>query len=385
MSRSLRRTVILLTLLALVAALIWYTTRPKPVAVAVATVDQGLVEATVANTRAGTVKACRRARLAPPQGGQVAELLVHKGDHVKAGQVLLRLWNDDLTAQVKLARSEAQAAVAQAEQACITAQSNKRDAERIATLYHKGLASDDQRDRTRATAEAAGAACVAARASAQVSRDRVTLNEALLARTILTAPFDGTVAETTGEVGEYVTPSPPGIPTPPAVDLVDNSCLYVSAPIDEIDAPRVAENMPARILLDAFGNRPFKGYVRRIAPYVQDVEKQARTVEIEVQFDDPQEATNLLAGYSADAEVITARRADVLRVPTEAIIEGSRVLIFDRSSGRLQQRTIETGLANWQFTEVKSGVQAGDLIVTSVDRDGVKDGAAAVLETKATK
>jgi hypothetical protein len=43
----------------------------------------------------------------------------------------------------------------------------------------------------------------------------------------------------TGEVGEFTTPSPPGIPTPPAVDLIDDSCLYVSAPMDEVDAPRL--------------------------------------------------------------------------------------------------------------------------------------------------
>lgn len=164
---------------------------------------------------------------------------------------------------------------------------------------------------------------------------------------------------------------------------MDNSCLYVSAPIDEIDAPRVEENMPARILLDAFGNRPFKGHVRRIAPYVQDLEKQARTVEIEVQFDDPQEATHLLAGYSADAEVITARREHVLRVPTEAILEGNSVLLFDPASGALHKKSIETGLANWQYTEVTGGLQTGDQVVTTVDREGVHDGAAAVLDDKA--
>ncbi len=381
MNRRLRRLLIVAAVIGMVATLGWYLSRPKPIAVAVATADGGLVEATVANTRAGSVKACRRARLAPALGGQVAELLVHKGDHVTAGQILLRLWNDDLAAQVALSRSEAKAAEAQGEQACITADANKRDAQRIETLHGKGLASDDQLDRSRATAQSTAAACTAARAGAQVSRDRVRLNEALLARTVLTAPFDGIVAETTGEVGEFVTPSPPGIPTPPAVDLVDNSCLYVSAPIDEVDAPRVREQMPARILLDAFGSRAFHGHVRRIAPYVQEFEKQARTVEIEVQFDDPHEADNLLAGYSADAEVIIDSRPGVLRVPTEAILEGNKVLVFD--NGTLHERTVGIGLANWQYTQVTSGLQAGDRVVTSVDREGVKDGVLATVETKA--
>jgi HlyD family secretion protein len=383
MNRPLRRALIFLLPAAAIAAFAWYAARPQPVAVVVARVQTGLVEATVANTRAGTVKACRRARLAPPQGGQVAELLVRKGDRVKEGQLLLRLWNDDLAAQVALARSEAQAASARADETCLLADVARREAQRITSLHQQKLVSDEQRDRSATDALARAAGCTAARASARVSNDRVQLNETLLERTLLRAPFAGTVAETTGEVGEYVTPSPPGIPTPPAVDLVDNSCLYVVAPIDEIDAPRVTENMPARILLDAFGNRPFPGHVRRIAPYVLDVEKQARTVEVEVEFDEPQETIRLLAGYSADAEVILDRREGVLRIPTEALQEGGHVLLFDDSRGVLERRSIETGLANWQHTEVLRGLAEGDRVVTSIDREGVRDGATATVEDSA--
>ncbi len=380
MNRHLRRYLILAILATATIAAGWYAARPQPIAVVAASVQAGLVEATVANTRAGTVKACRRARLAPPQGGQVAELLVRKGDQVEAGQLLLRLWNDDLTAQVALARSEAQAATARADESCLVADVMRREAQRITTLHQQGLVSDEQRDRSSTDARARAAACTAARASARVSNDRVHLNQALLERTHLRAPFAGTVAETTGEVGEFVTPSPPGIPTPPAVDLVDNSCLYVVAPIDEIDAPRVAISMPARILLDAFGNHPFAGRVQRIAPYVLDVEKQARTVEVEVEFNDPQDIARLLAGYSADVEIILERRENVLRIPTEALLEGHRVLVFDTASGQLQQRDIKTGLSNWQYSEIISGLAVGDLVVSSIDREGVRDGARAVLE-----
>jgi len=380
-----RRLLLLVLLLAIVATVITYLTRPKPVAVTIAKLEQGLVEATVANTRAGTVKACRRARLAPPQGGQVAELLVRKGDRVEAGQVLLRLWNADLKAQVAVSRSEAQAAGARAQEACLLSEAAQREAQRVATLFKKGLASDDLRDRTSTEARARTAACQAAQATVRLSADRVRLNEALLARTLLLAPFAGTVAETTGEVGEFVTPSPPGIPTPPAIDLVDNSCLYVVAPIDEIDAPKVQVGMPARILLDAFGTRVFAGHVRSIAPYVLDIEKQARTVEVEVEFDKPQEASGLLAGYSADAEIILERREDVLRVPTEAILEDNKVLMFDASDGLLHARSIQIGLANWQYTEVVAGLQSGESIVTSVDREGAVDGAQAILEVATDK
>ena len=75
--------------LALAAGAAWYATRPKPIAVAVAQATIGRVETTVANTRAGSVMACRRAKLAPPAGGRIEKLNVRKGDRVRTGQVLL--------------------------------------------------------------------------------------------------------------------------------------------------------------------------------------------------------------------------------------------------------------------------------------------------------
>ncbi|MGB5833542.1 MAG: efflux RND transporter periplasmic adaptor subunit, partial [Thiohalocapsa sp.] len=67
----------------------WWLSRPQPVSVRVEPVERGPVEEVVANTRAGTVMACRRARLAPGTGGQIAILAVHEGDRVEAGQLLL--------------------------------------------------------------------------------------------------------------------------------------------------------------------------------------------------------------------------------------------------------------------------------------------------------
>jgi HlyD family secretion protein len=183
----------------------------------------------------------------------------------------------------------------------------------------------------------------------------------------------------TGKVGEFVTPSPVGIPTPPAVDLVDTSCLYVTAPIDEVDAPRIREGMEARVTLDAFRDRTFPARVRRVAPYVLDLEKQARTVEVEATIDIPADVA-LLPGYSADLEVILDERADVVRVPTRALIEGNRVYVLDEQAGQLDERTIETGLGNWEWTEVRSGLVPGDLIVISIDREGLADGAPARKE-----
>lgn len=378
-----RRLLFALLALAAIATLVWYASRPEPLAVSVATVERGLVEATVANTRAGTVNACHRAGITPTIGGQVARLLVDEGDAVEAGQLLLELWNDDLKAQLALARSEADSARAQSEEACLLAEVAAREARRVQRMFAQELASEEQRDRTQTDARARAAACQGAKARAAVSANRITLAEANLARTRLQAPFSGTVAEITGEPGEYVTPSPPGIPTPPAIDLVDTSCLYVSAPIDEVDAPAIEVGMPVRISLDAFAGQPFAGRVKRIAPYVLDLEKQARTVDVEASFTNPEALQKLLPGYSADVEIILAAREQTLRLPTEAIVEGNRVYVYRPAAEVLEVREIETGLSNWQYTEVLSGLEAGEQVVVSVGREGVADGTPVRIEERA--
>ncbi|GAB0148656.1 MULTISPECIES: efflux RND transporter periplasmic adaptor subunit [Marichromatium] len=369
----------LLLVLALGGALLlwWYISRPGPPRVELVAVSEGAIERLVANTRAGTVKACRRARLAPSLGGQIARLEVHEGDRVGAGELLLELWNRDLVARVELAEREAEAATARARAACLHAEQAGREAERQRRLDTRAMTSEEALDRAQTAARAGAAECEAARANAEVSQAQIGVARAELERTRLVAPFAGVVAEVSGELNEYVTPSPPGIPTPPAIDLIDDACYYISAPIDEVDAARIALGLEARITLDAFGDRVFAGVVRRIAPYVFDQEKQARTVEIEVVMTEPPTDTPLLAGYSADVEIVVERREQVLQLPTAAIQAGltPSVLLFDPTSGRLQRREIRIGIENWERTEIRSGLAPGDRVARTLGGEDVTDGA----------
>ena len=369
-----KRLAIIVVLVGAAAAAGWYMTRPDAITVSLVTVERGPVSATVSNTRAGTVNACRRAGLSPASGGQIVALPVFEGDSVEQGDLLLELWNDDIRAETRLAQRDAAAAESRATEACVTADFARREADRLMTLVEEGLASEDDTDRAVGIAESSAAACQAARDSARVAAARIEVTQAALERTRLIAPFAGTIGEINGELGEFVTPSPVGIPTPPTVDLIDSTCLYISAPIDEVDAPAVREGLPARISLDAFADRTFSGHVRRVAPYVLDIEKQARTVEIEAEIDDPGKSA-LLPGYSADVEVLLASEDDVVRIPSSILVGGNTVYVYDEASGQLELREIETGISNWEFTAVTAGLRAGERVVTSIDRDGVADGA----------
>jgi HlyD family secretion protein len=383
-ARWLRRALIVLIAIAVASAAVWWISRPTPIAVALTEVGRGKVEATIANTRAGTVEACQRTKLSPIIGGRIEVLAVKEGDRVKKGQLLMQLWSDDIQAQEKLAGAQAETARKRVVEACTVADSAEREVKRQTELHTRGFVSANAIDTARASADAKVAACATARADVFQAEANIRLSRTQKGRTVLIAPFDGTVAKIVGEVGEYSTPSPPGVPTPPAIDLIDESCLYVKAPMDEVDAPKIREGQRVRISLDALPGQSFSGKVRRVASYVTAVEKQARTVDVEATFDDASKIGRLLVGYSADVEIVLETRADTLRVPTSALLEGGRVLLLG-ADGTLVERALKTGLSNWEFTEVVDGLAAGDKVVTSLERAGVKAGVKAVADQAAVK
>lgn len=359
----------------------WWFSRPRPIAVATAAVERGTVESTLANTRAGEIEACQRTRLATIVGGRIDYLGVREGDRVQPGQVLMRLWHGDLDARLAVNRAQLATARQRVGEACVLADNAEREAARQAQLRSRGFVSASAEELARSEARARRAACATARAdidTAQAQLDAATVERQ---RLVLVAPFAGTVAKITGELGEYSTPSPPGVPTPPAIDLIDDSCLYVTVPMDEIDAPKIQPGLPVRITIEAIPGRAFEGRVKRIAPYITAVEKQARTVEVEVDFLHPDEARGLLVGYSADVEVVLATRADTLRIPSAAVHAGGTVLLV--RDGVLEARQLQTGVANWEHTEVLDGLAAGDRVVTSLEREGVRAGARVTDESVA--
>ncbi len=137
-------------------------------------------------------------------------------------------------------------------------------------------------------------------------------------------------------------------------------------------------SLSSSVELRSLAGTEFAGTVARVAPYVLDIEAQNRTVEIEVEFEDGELASQLLPGTSADVEVVVDVRERALRIPTPALLEGNRVLVA--RNGRLEEQAVEVGLKNWDYAQVTSGLEAGDLVVVSLDRVGVRAGARVELD-----
>jgi HlyD family secretion protein len=377
-SRWIRR----LLLLGLLAGLVWGARvtlfRPVVVPVTVYTVERGRVEQTVTNSKAGTVRSRRRASLSPEMGGRVEMLAVRKGDRVKAGQVLMRLADAEPRAQVALQERALDAAAAAEREACQAAELAAREAERMRRLVEDGVGSPQALDQLETARAGRAAACDAARARVRQADAALALARVTLSRTVMRAPFDAVVADVSTEVGEWITPSPPGLPIPPVIDLIATDEIYVSAPLDEVDAGRVQTGLPVRVTLDALPGRVFRGRVARVASYVDDRAEQNRTIEIEVDLDDRADARSLVPGMSADVEIVLDAREPVLRVPTYALLQGDHVLVVRDDA--IERVMVRTGLRNWDFVEIVEGLSAGDRVVVSLDRPEVREGARVRVE-----
>lgn len=357
--------------------------RPKLVPVTVHRVEAGRVEDTVVNSRAGTVQSRRRSEISPGIAGLVVEIPARKGARVQQGCVLIRLDDREHKAQAELARRALDAARAVADQTRLEAERAEREWQRTQQLAQQQVVSDTAMDLDRTRALTAQAAVVANQARIQQAEAAVEAARATLEKTVITAPFDGVVLDVTTEVGEWISPSPPGVPIPPVLDLIDPEALYVSAPIDEADVARLRTGFPVRITLDAFRGQSFAGKLTYLSSFVETRQEQNRTLRVEAEFEEAQLPPNLLPGLSTDVEIILDAREDVLRIPTYALLENSRVLVVD--SGRLVEREVTTGLHNWSFTEITAGLSAGELVVVSLDRPEVKAGARVTIAGEAQK
>ena len=371
--RWLQRLAVVAAIVVAVIALRSTVFRDDPIEVEVFESERGRVESTVVNSRAGTVESRLRAGMSPGISGLVAAIPVEKGGRVEARQPLLRLDDAEHRANVLLAESALEAARASAEEACLSAEQAGRDLRRTRGLFARDLASDQELEDAQTRAGIATIECEAARARARREEASLESSQATLAKTVMRAPFDGVVLDVTTEVGEWISPSPPGVMIPAVIDVIAPDSLFVSAPIDEADVAEVRFGQPCRITLDAYRDRSFSGRITYVASSVRTDREESRTLRVEAEFLEQDLPTNLLPGLSADLEIILTAHDDVLRIPTYALVEGDRALVVE--DGRLVSHDLEIGLRNWEYVEVVDGLQEGDRVVTSLDRPEVVAGA----------
>jgi HlyD family secretion protein len=363
------RNVLRIGVVVLVAAVALRLTvfRPRPLAVEAVSAAWGPVQDAVTNSESGTIKVRTRARLSVERAGTVAALPYREGAKVARGAPLVVLDSTTAVAHRDAARRDLDAAVAAHESAHAAEVLASRLLTRTQELRARGMAAEAALDEARSRADVARAEMRLTEARVESARAAVRVATDELSHMMVLAPFAGVIARRNVDLGESVTPGQV------VIELFDPGRPYVSCPIDERDAGRLREGLSARVTIDTYPGQSWRGHVRWVAPLVEEAREQNRTLEVEIDLDPAVKLPDLRPGLTADAEIVLARKDRALRIPAGALLEGPRVMVV--SAGRAESRRVSTGLRDWNWVEIRTGLAAGEPVITSLDRPGLKPGA----------
>jgi HlyD family secretion protein len=374
--RGVRTIALAIAGVSIVALSIRQACAPRPLAVGTRPASRGVVERLVANSEAGAVRARRVARLAAERSGRVVAFAWREGDVIPAGHPVLQVDPSTAAAQKHSALHDAEASAAGHREAHANAELGAAEYQRMFALHDRGVASDQDLDAARARRDATAAALAAAEARYHAADAVVGARVDEIAHLRVRMPFTGVLTQRFVEEGESV------LPGQAVAEVMTLDSLYVLAPLDERDAAMIEPGLEARVTLDPFPGTVWRARVTRVAPVVEETRESNRTLAIEVDLPRWRNGPRPRPGMSADVEIVLERRPDVLRVPTAAVIDDRRVLVL--SQGRAVERGVKVGLKNWDWSEITSGLSAGDIVITTLDRTGVRAGARVRADSSAT-
>jgi HlyD family secretion protein len=356
-----------------------WRTKKKPIAVETIKVERGAVVDEISSSSAGEVMATRTVMVRAELMGQVLTVRHKRGERVKRGDIVVALDAADLSARLDQAEATLDTQRAQLGQSEVHAAAQANSAGRAQRLAEHGAETVQAADDAAAGAREAKAAAKAAHA--QLDQGQAALRVARVARshTSLAAPFDGFLADVFVNSGDAIQTGTN------IFEVVDDSELHVEANIDEADIGRVKVGQPAALRLDALPDHPVAGLVSKLDPTVRKDEKGARTLRIEVSVTNLAKAVEagIRPGMSANVDVQVAEKLNVLSLPTNVIIgRGTKRSVYVIANGKARVRSVQTGLSSWARTEIISGLNEGDVVVGTINVQGLADGMP-VRETKA--
>jgi HlyD family secretion protein len=164
----------------------------------------------------------------------------------------------------------------------------------------------------------------------------------------------------------------------PIVHLIDPTNLHVKAVADEADALKVRVEQRALVTMDAFPGRNLAGHVVEISPVTSTARQESRTSEVKIRLD--HSAIPLKPGLSADIEIVVQEVPNALTLPTHIVLERGKY-VYVVTDSRVQERSIQVGASNWDFTAITEGLREGERVIIPPEGAKLEDGRAVqVLE-----
>lgn len=302
----------------------------------------------------GSLRARHRVDVTPKVSGRLLEVLVDRGDRVRAGQIVARIEADELRQQVR--RAEASTEVAHASLAQREAELKNREAEleRYRNLGKDGVVSSQQIETAETSVAVTRAQMNLARA--QVAQAEAELEELRirLSQTDIPSPLTGVVATRYADPGAIVSP------TTPILLVLDVSTMLTVVNVPERDINKIAIGNTAKVLVDALPGEEFVGRVVRISPML---DSQTRTAPVELELENSGEHLKAEMFARVDLNLTTDREA--LLVPRDALVyRNERQGVFVVEAEIASFHPVETGLTEGDQVEVRTGVTDQDTVVT---------------------
>lgn len=305
----------------------------------------------------GYVVAQRKASIASKAMGRLVYLKVVEGDRVRKGEVIGRLEDTDILAQI-----------AQAEANLKLAETDLREAEnnykRVKQLFDKSVATEMEVDaaETRLKRVVAGI---------ELARMQIKTLKVDLENTLIRAPFDGTVLTKNAEVGEVVSPLSGGANSRAAVvTIADMNSLQVEADVAEANIDKVQMNMECIIYLDAYPDKGYPGFVDKIVP---TADRSKATVLVKIGFKglDNKVLPEMRARVSFMAEEVTVtNEKSFLAIPVTAIVtKNDKKFVLKVTDDKIVEVPVTLGKDYGISVEIKSGLSEGDKVVEKPGKD----------------
>jgi HlyD family secretion protein len=322
-------------------------------------------QANVVVIASGYVVAQRKAAVASKATGRLVYLGVVEGDRVRQGQVIARIEDSDVKAQLGQAQANLQLGRADLNDAT-------QALRRQRSLLDSNLATQESYD----AAEARHARVVATIALAQAGVDAA---QVALENTVIRAPFDGTVLTKNADVGEMVAPlAGSALSKAAVVTIADLGSLQVEVDVSESNIEQVAVGAPCEIVLDAYPDVRYPGSVAKVVP---TADRAKATVQVKVAF--RRYDARVLPEMSAKVHFLPraepaahADTAPVLTVPANAVVlRDGRSVVYTVAGGRAVEIPVIVGKRVGLGVAVLQGLAVGTPVIDSVDdrvRRGVK-------------
>ncbi len=371
---------------------------PPAVEVQVASTKKAPITRTV--TGSGKVQAATTVKISSSLSGDLVELDVKVGDHVARGQVLGRIDKKRFEAAVRQAQAAANASKGDVQAAQVAADSLGAELARVAGLVEKGMASKAEVDTATADRDSAIAKLAAAKDRATQALGGLDEAQTDLVKTTLYSPIEGTVIETSREVGERVRGS--DFSEDIVMTIAAITTMEVKIEVSEHEVVHLKLGQRSDVKVDALEGQTFEGSVVEIAQkaLIRNPGSEAETTSFPVTVAMLAAPPGVLTGMSSEVKVIAESRDSALVVPVQAVtvrpeklltdlhtdIEGgglkaapvntetfAKVVFVVDTDNKVHIRRVRTGIASDTDVEVLEGLKDGERVIEGPYRTLAKE------------